>query len=266
MGELTMITKAELKRQLAQMGILPTDTVLIHTSLRAVGSVEGGADGFLDAFCEYLEDGLFLVPTHTWADVNQDNPVFDVSASAPCIGTVPKIAAFRKDGIRSLHPTHSIWAHGKQAESYVRGEENAHSPGPVGFCWDRLADVGAKILLIGVTHNRNTFIHAIDERAGLPDRIGVKPYRAIIIDHTGNRLEIPMHPHLCTKTNDVSQFYVNFEKPLIRLGAQKMGRLGNAEVRIVDARLCREIILRIYSRAKEDIFTEFREIPEELYI
>ena len=261
-----MVTKEELIRQLRDMGITPTDTVLIHTSLRAVGQVEGGAEGFLDAFCTYLKDGLFLVPTHTWNNVNAEQPVYDVSTTVPCIGTVPRIAAFRKDGIRSLHPTHSIWAYGKTAEEYVRGEENAASPGPVGFCWDRLADVGAKILLIGVGHDRNTFIHSIDEHAGLPDRIGQEPYEATIIDHNGNSLKRPMRPHRCSKTSDVSQFYVNFEEPLIRLGAQKTGNLGNAMVRIVDAKKCRDIILRIYSRATEDIFTEFRKIPEELYL
>lgn len=260
-----MLTKKELKHQLHRMGILPTDTVLIHTSLRAVGPVEGGAEGFLDAFCEYLSEGLFLVPTHTWSNVNRGNPVYDVSATVPCIGTVPRIAAFRPDGIRSLHPTHSIWAHGKGAEAFIRNEENAASPAPVGFCWDRLADVQAKILLIGVGHNRNTFIHSVDERACLPDRIAAEAYPVTILDRDGNRLNREMRPHKCSRSNDVSQFYVNFEKPLVELGVQTYGKLNNADVKIVDAAGCREVILRIYHRAQEDIFTEFRDIPESLY-
>lgn len=247
------------------MGIQPNDTVLIHISLKSVGEVEGGADGLIDAFCEYLTDGLFLVPTHTWNNVNADNPHYDVRTSVPCIGTVPRLAAFRKDGIRSLHPTHSIWAYGKDAERFIRGEENASSPAPVGFCWDRLADMGAKILLIGVTHNRNTFIHSIDERMNLPDRISANPYEVTIVDHNGNSIIRSMRPHSCSKTNDVSLFYVNFEKPLVALGAQSFGQLGNAHVRIVDAPKCREIVSRIYSRAESDIFTEYREIPENLY-
>ena len=261
-----MITKEQLKADLQTMGIQPSDTVLIHTSLKAVGQVEGGADGFIDAFCEYLSDGLFLVPTHTWNDVNADHPYYDVSTSVPCIGTVPKVAAFRKDGIRSLHPTHSIWAYGRNAAEFVRGEENATSPGPVGFCWDRLADVGAKILLIGVTNNRNTFIHSVDERMELADRLGAEPYEVTIVDHNGNRLLGSMRPHRCSRTSDVSQFSVNFEKPMVALNAQKMGQLGNAQVRIVDAKKCRDIVSRIYARAESDIFTEFREIPEELYL
>lgn len=259
-----MTTKEQLKAQLRDMGIAPDDTVLIHISLKAVGEVENGAEGLIDAFREYLSEGLFLIPTHTWNDVNADSPLYDVNTSVPCIGTVPRIAAMRKDGIRSLHPTHSIWACGKQAEAFVHGEENAATPAPVGFCWDRLADVGAKILLIGVGHNRNTFIHSIDERMRLPDRLGPS-YTVTIVDHSGNRLLRTMRPHRCSRTSDVSQFYVNFEQPLVELGAQSSGQLGNALVRIVDAQKCREIVSRIYARAESDIFTQFGEIPQSLY-
>lgn len=258
-----MFTKDELKRQLRDMGVGAADTMLIHTSLKAVGQVENGADGFLDAFCEYLSDGLFLVPTHTWDSVTPAQPCYDVRTSVPCIGTVPKIAAFRKDGVRSLHPTHSVWAHGREAEAFVRGEENAGSPAPVGFCWDKLADRNGKLLLIGVGHNRNTFIHSIDERVNLPDRLG-EPFAVTIIDREGNELHRTTRPHCCS-AGDVSRFYVNFEKPLVELGAQTAGKLGDAEVKIVDAAKCRQIVSRIYTRAEEDIFKEYREIPEALY-
>ncbi len=260
-----MLTKEMLISQLAELGLKPSDTVLIHTSLKAVGEVESGVEGFIDGFREYLKDGLFLVPTHTWDNVNAEHPVYDVRATVPCIGAVPRAAAFRKDGIRSLHPTHSIWACGREAEAFIQGEENAGSPAPPGFCWDRLADRQTKILLIGVGHDRNTFIHAIDERAGLPDRLADAPYEVTVIGHDGSRLTRFMRPHRCSRTNDVSQFYVNFEKPLAELGAQTVGKLGNAAVRVVDAKACRDIILRIYSRAQADIFTEFRDLPEALY-
>ena len=60
-----MFTIEQLKQQIRDMGIQPDDTVLIHTSMRAVGPVENGADGVIDAFCQVLDRGLFLVPTHT---------------------------------------------------------------------------------------------------------------------------------------------------------------------------------------------------------
>lgn len=260
-----MFTREDLQRDMQKMGLKKDDTVLIHTSLRAVGEIENGADGLIDAFCDYLCDGLFLVPTHTWDSVTAKNPVYDVRKSVPCIGTLPRIAAFRPDGVRSLHPTHSIWAHGRRAKEFIAGEENASSPAPVGFAWDRLADEGAKILLIGVTHNRNTFIHSVDERAQLADRLAPEPFDVTIIDENGRSVVRSMRPHRCSRTNDVSQFYVNFERPLIEMGAQTMGTLGNAQVRIVDATKCREVVLRIYSRSPEDIFTDYTDIPETLY-
>lgn len=261
-----MFTKEQLKEQIRQMGVQPDDTVLIHTSMKAIGEVEGGADTVIDAFIECLPDGLFLVPTHTWGVVNKNQPVYDVRSTVPNIGALPRVAAFRKDGIRSLHVTHSIWAHGKGAEAFIHGEEHAETPCPVGFAWSRLANVRAKILLLGVTHARDTFIHSIDELADIPDRIQPVPYEVTCIDWNGNVIRHPMHPHYCTKTDGISEYFINFDKALVSQGAQTFGKLGNAEVRIIDAQKCQDVIMRIYSRTDDyDQFVTFFDIPEEMY-
>lgn len=256
-----MFTKKDLKAQLAKMGLKPTDNVLIHTSFKAVGQVEGGPDGFIDAFCEYFTDGLFMVPTHTWNNVTPKQPVYDVASTVPCIGLVPRTAAFRPDGVRSLHPTHSIWVHGKGAEQFIAGEELAETPAPVGFCWSRLPEIGSKILLIGVTNTNNTFIHAVDELADLPGRLAEKPWNVTIIDRAGNRITHPFRNHGLTGSDN----FCNFEKPLVALGAQTFGQLGDATVRVVDAARCRDVILKIYSRTDKHLCLTRRDIPEELW-
>ena len=260
-----MYTKEQLKEQIKAMGILPTDTVVIHTSMKAIGDVEGGPEGVLDAFCEYLSEGLFIVPTHTWDCVTRKNPYYDVRTTVPDIGLIPRTAAFRAGGIRSMHPTHSVWACGAKAEEFVRGEELSASPAPVGGCWDRMADWHTKILLIGVTNTKNTFIHSVDERAELPDRICPKPFQVTATDWNGNTRTYDMKHHGCSRTDDISLYYGNFEKPLVELGIQTFGVFGNAEVRIMDAMECRELIMKIYSRATEDIFPQHIEIPESWY-
>lgn len=256
-----MYTKEQLKAQLAQMGIKPSDNVLIHTSFKAVGQVEGGPEGFIDAFCEYLTEGLFLVPTHTWSNVTRKQPVYDVKTTVPCIGLIPRTAAFRPDGVRSLHPTHSVWVHGKGAEEFVAGEELAESPAPVGFCWNRLAEIGTKILLIGVTNTNNTFIHAVDEIADLPDRLAPEPWEVTVIDGNGNRITHPFRNHGRTGSDN----FCNFEEPLVGLGAQTFGTLGDAQVRVVDAVKCRDVILSIYAKTDEHLCLVRRPIPEELW-
>jgi len=260
-----MYTKEALKAQLREMGIKPGDTVVIHTSMKAIGNVQGGADGVIDAFCEYLQDGLFLVPTHTWSNVTAQTPDFDVRSTVPNIGLIPRTAAFRKDGIRSLHPTHSIWAHGKGAEEFVRLDDTAYSPATPGGCWATLADMHAKILLIGVKNDKNTFIHSLDERAKLPDRISPEHFDARVTDYYGNTRTVPMHIHKCSKTEDISLFYGNFEKPMVEMGIQTFGQFGDAQVRIVDSMGCRELVMKIYSRATEDIFAQHIVLPESLY-
>ena len=260
-----MYTQQQLQQELRQMGILPTDTVLVHTSLRAIGPVEGGADGLIDAFCGYLTEGLFLVPTHTWDNVNRENPVYDVRSAVPCIGTLPRVAALRQDGVRSLHPTHSIWGWGREAEAFLAGEENACSPSPAGFAWARLADRNAKILLIGVGNNRNTFIHAVDEIADIPDRLDPNPFDVTIIDKDGKRYVHPFRGHFCTKSYDVSAQFVNFDRAFTELGVWKEGRLGDAAVKIVDSVKCRDAVLRMYSRVKEDPCVRIMDLDPELW-
>ena len=67
-----ILTEIDIHTFLRELGIAPTDTVLVHTLMRALGEVEGGCDGLIDAFCTYLTDGLFIVPPHTWASVLSD--------------------------------------------------------------------------------------------------------------------------------------------------------------------------------------------------
>lgn len=263
-----MITIEKLKEQIRGLGIEKEDTVLIHTSMRAVGPVENGADGVIDAFCQVLSEGLFLVPTHTWAVVNRENPVYDARATVPNIGALPRVAAFRKDGIRSLHPTHSIWGHGKDAEAFLRGEENSHTPAPVGGAWSRLADRNAKILLIGIGNERNTFIHAVDEIVDRPNRICSEPFDATVYDQEGREYHTMFSRHRTVFQGEeihVSEQFVNFDRAFTELGVWKEGRLGNAKVMVVDSAKCRDAVLKIYSRTNEDLWLEIRELDPKLW-
>ncbi len=260
-----MVTIESLKADIRSLGICPGDTVLIHTSMRAIGPVEGGADTVIDAFCQVLEEGLLLVPTHTWAVVNRKNPVYDVRKTVPNIGALPRVAAFRPDGIRSLHPTHSMWGHGKKAEEYLAGEELAQSPGPKTGAWGRLADVGGKILLIGVGNDRNTFLHAVEEIGEIPDRLAPEPYEVTIYDREGGEIRHLYYGHQCSKTDDVSAQYVNFNQAFDELEVWQEGKLGNAVVKILDAKKCRDTVLKIYSRANWDICIEKQTLPPELW-
>lgn len=58
-------TKASLIKDIKEAGIIKNKTLLIHSSMKSIGEVEGGADTVLDAFITYMKEGLLLFPTHS---------------------------------------------------------------------------------------------------------------------------------------------------------------------------------------------------------
>ena len=50
-----MYTKQDLIQCLKDMGLKSTDAIMVHSSMKAIGEVEGGADTVVDAFMEYFE-------------------------------------------------------------------------------------------------------------------------------------------------------------------------------------------------------------------
>ena len=263
-----MLTRKDVFDLLESLEIRRDDVVTIHSSLREVGPIAGGADGLIDALKDYLCDGLLLIPTHTWANVNAANPHFDVRSTVPCIGTLAKVAAFRPDGVRTLHPTHSMAAFGKNAREYIQGEEKSATPAPVGGALSRLYELNGKVLLVGVGHERNTYLHSIDERIDQPNRLAPSGFAVDITDWNGNVLHnTDFHPHRTEGIScGLSEYYRNYKRPLDVTGAVKYGWLGNALVYGCDCRRMTDVVLRILQRADRDVCIGIQEIPEEWYL
>ena len=115
-------TKEDLKEQLKEMGLRPTDTVLMHSSMKAMGDVEGGADTVLDALMEYFAEGLLLLPTHTWAQMGSGYTVFDRDTEPACVGILPNLF-WKRPGVRdSAERRQSIWPGRRSTIRPVRRE------------------------------------------------------------------------------------------------------------------------------------------------
>ena len=263
-----MLTRHDVFRLLESFSIRRDDVVTMHSSLREIGPIEGSADGLLDFLTDYLCDGLLLIPTHTWAVVNAANPHFDVRATVPNIGTLSRVAAFRQDAVRSLHPTHSMAAFGKNAREYIQGEENACTPAPVGGALSRLYELGGKVLLVGVGHERNTYLHSVDERIDRPNRLAKEGFAVTITDWEGNVHHNPdFHPHRTEGVNvGLSEYYRNYKPALDATGAVQYGWMGNALTTCCDCRKMTDIVMRIWQHADRDVCIGIQDIPEEWYL
>jgi len=260
-----MVRKQDVFAMLKSFGISPCDKVTMHTSLRAIGEIECGAEGLLDALREYLSDGLLIVPTHTWAGI-ADRLYFDPLETKPCIGTFPTVAAFHPDAVRSFHPTHSVAVFGKNAKEYVAQEKTYTTPTPADNCLTRLYQEKGKILLVGVGFESNTYIHAVEEQLDIPNRIGEEVFPVKVKASGGKIIEVNFRGHYVQELSyGISAHYPILEKPFYHMGALTYGKLGNARVMCCDACKTTKAYEYLWQTLQYDFCLKNQEIPEEYY-
>ena len=257
-------TKEDLMQHLKEMGFIGTESIMVHSSMKSIGNVEGGADMVVDVFMEYFKEGLFMTPTHTWKQMSAEYNVFDPVTEPACVGIIPNIFMKREGVVRSLHPTHSIAAFGKDAAEYIKGEENVTTPCAVGGCWERLRERSAKILLVGVTHARNTFIHAIEEVYDVPERLTEEPVAFEIVMPDGSRKDVAMHRHYNRLTAHISEEFDKMLEGYFVTGAAKKVRFGDAECILCDANRMFEVTGAILEQ-EINCFIDRKEIPVSWY-
>ena len=150
-----MINKHELYNALNRLNIPKGKPVIIHTSLKAIGETEGGAEALLEMLITYAEENknLICIPTHTWKTM-----VMDMNNPDSCLGVLPSLASKHPKGIRSMHPTHSITVFGdrKRAEEFVKNEKNVDTPTNPGGAYGNIIKEDGYVLLIGVNQTKNT--------------------------------------------------------------------------------------------------------------
>jgi len=150
------------------LGIEPDDTILVHSSLKSLGWVDGGANAVIDAFEECLPNGTLLMPALTFDNVTAENPRFSVLHTPCCIGVIPE--TFRKyPGVsRSVHPTHSVCAWGVNADTMTGRHYLDRTPVGENSPFRLLPEFNGKIIMLGCGLEPNTFMHGVEETAGTP--------------------------------------------------------------------------------------------------
>ncbi|NLF93438.1 MAG: AAC(3) family N-acetyltransferase [Oligosphaeraceae bacterium] len=237
-----MHTYLSLTNDLAQSGLRPEDSVLVHSSMKAIGEVEGRADTVLDVLMDYFgRRGLLVFPTLTWSNVNAAQPRFSVRETASVVGILPQLFRQRPGVIRSLHPTHSVAACGADAGAFCAGHERFQSPCARQSPWGKLYDRKGKILFLGASIAHNTFLHAVEEWFDLDATVSLDTQQLEVCDEAGRVVSLPSRRH----TGGHSQFYDLMEAPFLAAGALTRCRIGDAACCILDARAAADCTRRM---------------------
>ncbi|MFA7229743.1 MAG: AAC(3) family N-acetyltransferase [Victivallaceae bacterium] len=228
------ITKDIIIRDFLTLGICSGDTILLHSSLKSLGRVEGGADTVIDALLELLgEEGALLMPSFQSGSefyLVDRGCIFDVRTSPSELGIITETFRKRPGVIRSLNPTHSTAGTGKQAAQLLSGHEKCQVSCGFGSPYCKIIQAHGKIVLLGVGHQSNTTLHFVENTNGAPTVCSVL-YQPEVIDSSGNKIVVPTYPHMPKLGRDFSRV----EPYLLEAGLQINGCVGQAETRVINA-------------------------------
>ncbi len=155
---------SDLSAALRDLGVRPGGSLLVHSSMRALGRVPGGAETVVRGLLAALGDeGTLLMPALTYERVRSSHPVFDVRGTPSNVGLIPEHFRLRPGTLRSVHPTHSVCAVGPQAEHFLGAHLEDSTPVGPHSPFRRLRDAGGQILMLGCGLRPNTSMHGVEE-------------------------------------------------------------------------------------------------------
>lgn len=264
-----IFTKDEIFNQLLSLGV-PTDRpVTVHSSLKAIGEVEGRGEGLLNMLIEYVtaDGGLLCIPTHTWHRCDK-KITLDVSSDDVCTGMLSRIASIHKDAHRSLNPTHSLAIFGEKvkAETFASFDNSICSSSDPNGCLGNFINYDGYILLIGVGQEKNTFLHVVEDMNNVSNRLSSDIFPATVKLTDGSIIDKPLKLIVPRDIGDVSQRYPKLEPAFSLGGAIKYGKIGNADVQLCSARKIADIFSNIIKKADgRELFADDSPLPENLY-
>ncbi|ABL71235.1 aminoglycoside 3-N-acetyltransferase [Paracoccus denitrificans] len=178
--------KASITADLRRLGLKPGDLVMVHASLKALGPVEGGAAGVVQALLDALRPGGTVMGYASWdrspyeetlngarmdEALRRDWPAFDPRTAGTYrgFGLLNQFLADLPEARRSAHPDASMVAVGPLAGTL----DEPHRLGQAlreGSPLERFVRLGGKTLLLGAPLDAVTVLHYAEAVADIPGK------------------------------------------------------------------------------------------------
>ena len=178
-----MLTLPQLTENFRALGVEKGDTLLVHSSYKSFGGVDGGPQAVIDAFLEVLgENGTLLMPAFNFDFCKGVD--WDVRETPSQMGYMTNLVRTDPRATRVFHPIYSFAVIGKYAQAF--GDLRDKSSYGANSAFAKLCELDGKIMVIGLSYNDSmTFFHHIEEMEGVDYRY-LKDFTGNITDWEGN--------------------------------------------------------------------------------
>ena len=167
------VTRDDIADGLTELGVRRGSLMMVHSSLSAIGDVEGGAETIVDGLLDVLgPDGTLVVPTFTYPtaypESRDTNWIFDPVQTPSAMGAITNVVRNRPDSRRSFHLWHSVAALGPLADQLttVGGTSAWDAESPMAWVFRN----EGRLLLLGVPYQNLTAIHIWEVEFGVDYR------------------------------------------------------------------------------------------------
>ena len=241
------VSREDIADAFRRLGIRLGDTIVPHTSIKAIGWVEDGPQAIAEALLRAVGDqGTLAVPTFTFQRPgNSPVPVIDPKTDSCDVGSI-NATFLRLDGVRRTTAWHHSFAVAGAAQGALCGIDPKISPLCEKGIFARLLELDARILLMGVAYTHCTAGHFVECLCQVPYRQMVPlpawlrlPDGTLVqktFDMYVPRTDIPYPPRDFNRAGD----------QLERLGKVAITTLGNAYLRLFRLRDWVDLILEHY--------------------
>lgn len=187
------ISRESIRDGLEALGISQGDKIVMHSKLGSLGKARDlaklsncGADAVTDAFLDLIgSKGILCLPTFTrtflTSSCGPSGQIFDPDTTPSRVGSITSVFLQREGRMRSLHPTHSWAALGKDVDKFVEGHDRTTTFGRDSIC-GRMYDWDFKIVWFGTTGTTNTSAHFGEDWLDLPNMVSED---AVVKDGSG---------------------------------------------------------------------------------
>jgi len=156
---------------LKALGIQPGDIILVHSSLKSLGYVDGGSETVIQGLLKAIgNDGTLLMPALSY--MQNPHHIHNTHDTPSNVGAIPEYFRKRTGTIRSIHPTHSVCGIGKLVSELFKYHHLDNTPCGPNSPFNRMIDYNAKIIMLGCGLRPNTTMHALEEYKNPPYLFG----------------------------------------------------------------------------------------------